>query len=548
MAQGNEANEKFRSSGDPVVDDLAKERPWEKSKPDWMKPMTSDRVKDLPKKSPTYADLERTEEFKTPDLNAASGTFNDIDVKTVEEAVTWPAESPSAPAPAPPAPRISKAIDLDDEFADYEAQVIETTGDRAVEVGFTTGAAGCGKTHFWREKIKDDPKAGVLCATTGIAGVNLGSITLNSLLGYFDSDSLNELYLQGRLTKKLAELSKQYLNIVIDEVSMMPAEQLDTLVRAADEVAGYKTVSHPIGIQLTGDFCQLPPVKGKWAFDAQCWPRFEANVTRLTKCWRQNDAKFLEAINLVRSGNGRAGAEALKATAVTWANGRDMEFRGTTIVAKNAEVDRHNFLALQKVQGQALQVTSSRWGKQRGEWKNIPDTLDVKIGAYVMILANDSPNFTYANGDCGVIEDYDATRRTFKIKLVRNGLSVYVPEIVRTFEVKTTDNTWANPATWNPREWYKEKREFKVEGRKAYGVGQVKYPPIRLAYAATVHKTQGLSLDLVQMDVRDAFFGWPSMCYVALSRARTPEGLRIVGGLDVFANRTKIAPEVLRWL
>jgi hypothetical protein len=79
-------------------------------------------------------------------------------------------------------------------------------------------------------------------------------------------------------------------------------------------------------------------------------------------------------------------------------------------------------------------------------------------------------------------------------------------------------------------------------------VGEITYFPLRLGYATTVHKSQGLTLDHVQIDCRDDFFGAPNMAYVALSRCRRPEGLRIVGTPELLAKRIRVAPEVMRWL
>jgi ATP-dependent DNA helicase PIF1 len=579
------ANHQAKSSGDPQVDELAKVRPWEKTPPEGSEggmvageaedntllDQLSDSLRLLgceppkPEAKPepgTFGALTRDgadSGFFTSAIPEQSGDFSGV-AASVERQLATETEQPLmiphgyekavAELEAPAVIAKKFVAEDDEEFADYEANEITTSGDREVECQFITGPAGTGKTFTIKQRIEEDRNYGILCATTGIAGVNLGATTINAVLGYFDTESLNELFVNGRLTRKLAELSKQYKNIIVDEISMMDGAQLDTLKRAAQDVAdNYTSVKHPIGIILTGDFCQLPPVKGKWAFDAQCWPDFEKNITRLTKYWRQTDEKFLNGINTIRSGDGRAGMEWLKQTPVQFVGGLDTKFDGTTIVAKNVQVDRVNFLSLQDVKGKDIKVMSKRWGRQRGEWKLIPDELHVKVGAYVMILANDSPHFTYANGDCGHIEEYDPTRLIFRIKLARNGNVVEVPHIVRTFE--QSDEPADLPSKfdqWPSNQWYDAKKPFKVEKRRKYGIGQVFYPPIRLAYAATVHKTQGLSLDRIQMDVRDAFFGSPSMVYVALSRARTPEGLRIIGGVDTFVGRVKTAPEVLKWL
>src|SRR5690348_7876316 len=172
---------------------------------------------------------------------------------------------------------------------------------------FLTGAAGTGKTYQVRERIANDPAEGVLCATTGIAGVNLGTVTINSLLRYFDTESLINSYVSGRLVSRLAKLAQSARNLYVDEVSMMPAEQLDTLYQAVREANQRKSVlksKNPdgLGLVLVGDLCQLPPIKARWIFEAECWPEFDRGTERLEKNWRQADEEFLTAINHLRAG------------------------------------------------------------------------------------------------------------------------------------------------------------------------------------------------------------------------------------------------------
>jgi hypothetical protein len=447
----------------------------------------------------------------------------------------------------------------------YEAQEIETKQAGPVKVEFLTGQAGTGKTWEIQRRIRvhnsdeehfgdpgDKREYAVLCASTGIAAVNLGAArTIHSTIGYKDTESLVDNYIHGSVTRKIADLSWDYQNLVLDEISMTDSLQLDTLVRAFDDAAEWKTVKRPMGLIITGDFCQLPPVEGQWAFKANCWPRFAANVTRLSKVWRQTDESFLKAINTVRAGNGHEGALYLKKTAVQWDNSNDVNFEGTTIMAKNKAVDAYNGIRLDRLAGTRIHVKSLRWGRQRTEWTKIPDVLELKIGAYVMILNNDSPAFTYVNGDCGHIVDFQGGR--FRVKLVRdNGREVLIPPLERGYEVKRLpdDMGEVHKGTYGTMltKAYAEREPFWDDYARKYVLGQVKYYPLRLAYAATVHKTQGLSLDKVQMNVTDGFFGAPAMTYVALSRARTPQGLRIVGGADLFAKRVKFDPEVEPWL
>lgn len=394
------------------------------------------------------------------------------------------------------------------------------------------GVAGTGKTFLVRQRIADDPSWGLLCATTGIAAVNLGATTLNSALGFFDTASLKDAYLSGQLVRRLHAIAQEHRNLIIDEKSMMDKLQLEVIYRAVTAVNEYSDMrGRPFGIVLVGDFAQLPPVNAQFAFMADCWPEFAARSTKLTKIWRQEQLEFLNALNAARRGDGGLAAEILSSVGVRWETSLITEFTGTTLVPKNDQVDRFNEMSLMHVRGRAFSVTSRSWGKLRGEWKGIPSTAQFKVGAYVMILNNASDGeggFAYVNGDCGIIEDWDGTE--FHVRLVRGDRLVRVPKLVRAVASKDKPEGWPDEAYRT--DGYHARLHRDAKGK--YVSGQVEYYPVRLAFASTVHKSQGLSLDKLQVDIRNNFFSHPSMMYVALSRCRTLEGLRIVGQRERF--------------
>lgn len=446
-------------------------------------------------------------------------------------------------------------------------EVIPITDPNAQEVpcAVLTGCAGTGKTYTLLKRVADDPTYGVLCSSTGISAVNLGAITINSLLGYFDTSSLRDAWLQGRLQRVLHMLAKEYRWLVLDEMSMFSGDQLTILYRGMKEANAYRDITPPgMGILLAGDFCQLPPIHERWCFESEVWDKFAANAEVLTKVWRQGDARFLHALNAVRRGDGADGAAMLTAMGAEWHTSLDNSFDGTTILPKNDQVSRYNEMPLDRLPGAKVKLTSRRWGQQRKEWGEnartkewgVPPTLELKVGAYVMILANErneEGEFEYVNGDCGhvVAIDFPEPGRGEPfvcVKLARNGVEVYVHRVTRMVEQEVQPDGFHGPTVsakegivYLPQPHYRERT-------KRYVVGQVNYFPLRLAYASTVHKSQSLTLDRVQVDFRNHFFANPAMLYVALSRCRSLEGLRLVGQPDKFVKHCKVDPKVVRWL
>ena len=423
---------------------------------------------------------------------------------------------------------------------------------------FITGPAGTGKTFRVKARAEAEPGWGALCATTGIAGVNLGTQTIHSLLKYYDTESLEDNHTSGQLQKALRKVYEANDNLVLDEVSMLPAKQLNLLFHAAEEVEQGlrfrrkkpKRKSNDRGFILTGDFLQLPPIKEAWAFESDYWPRFEKNTTRLTKFWRQTDKQFLDALCHARKGEGELAVNGLR-DSVSWASRLDFDFDGTTVLSKNVQVNRYNWQRLQALNTPWIYSSRYTWGESSGDWKLIPEKLELREGCLVMILANDSPEFTFANGDLGWVEEPPKDEGSaIPIRLCRNNKVVRVPRIYRcttSFDPPfgyTEDDVpsyHSDDGDERPTEIHYDRRQ------QRYVIGWVDFHPLRVGYASTCHKTQGLTLDTIQLDVRDGFFGLPAMAYVGLSRVRKAEGLRVVGSPEMLAKRICMSEKVQRW-
>ncbi len=482
----------------------------------------------------TAADLGR------PEVPAQT-QVGDLLIQTIQAAPTGPPNGTQPGGTRAAQAATSVATPSADPSEPTLAQVLA-----GLPFAYLQGPAGTGKTWMARQVVKTRDDA-ILCATTGIAAVNLGdATTLNSVLAYFDTQSLLEHYASGFLQHRLRMLRKSGIRtLVIDEVSMMAADQLTVLCQAFDELDQQKTYDQDLGVGyqyadgdlrmkllLVGDFAQLPPVDAPFAFESPEWSRFREATFKLSTVRRQGDPRFIQALQAVRVGKG---ADALEALQPQMVQGVDFTFTGTTIVASNQEVDRINGMRHAKLAGPEYTWKTVRSGEQQKDWlKQIPEQVDLKKGALVMILSNRPRprdevdgfvvgDLLYANGELATVVGPDP-----------HGIRVMLHRTFEEVVVVPAVKEWKEPTgKKNPR--------FTIKGA-------VSYMPLRLAYATTVHKSQGLSLDAVQVSLIHGMFHKPGMTYVALSRCRTLEGLRIVGNPKMFLGRCGVSEKVREYL
>ena len=381
---------------------------------------------------------------------------------------------------------------------------------------FLTGEAGTGKTTLLKSRCAL-PNYGMMVATTGIAAVNLGTQTLASLLKFYDTASMARHAHTGKLQRVLGGLVDTGVlgsHLCIDEASMLEAAQLDLLHAAVNYVCP------DVSIVLTGDFAQLPPVSGEFAFKAACWPEFERNITRLTENFRQEgDVQFLRACNLIRKGN-TEGVVALMVAGASFERNVDTAFGGMTLFPTNDEADRMNGMRFARLAGAPQIYVTTRKGKQAMDWTDIPDATMLKVGTRVMITANEPATLAYANGDLGTIVSLRGEE--IDVALDRHVSLVTVGKVTR--------------------------RNFDYRGHAAKYLGEITYLPVKLGYALTIHKAQGLTLGSVQVVTNHWFAGSPALMYVAISRARRARDVRIVGTPADLATKIKAHPDAERWL
>jgi ATP-dependent DNA helicase PIF1 len=383
---------------------------------------------------------------------------------------------------------------------------------------FLTGAAGSGKTYVLREYINylRGLSASVgITASTGIAATHMGGTTIHSWSGIGVRDSLNKTELAEIAGKSHVKKNLQRASVlIIDEISMLHHFQLDMVDKVAREV---KNVDLPFGglqVVFCGDFFQLPPVRqhgleSLFAYHSDAWKNINLKVCYLQEQHRQNDLEFLKVLNAVR--DAAVTEDVIEILKTRFDKEIKTEIEPTKLYSHNRNVDDENETELGKLSGKSSSYEMQSRGNRNlveALKKNClaPETLKLKVGAKVMFVKN---NFEegYVNGTLGAV--------------VKCG---YEEIQVRTISGKIID---VERGSWMIEEDGKIKAEI------------CQYP-LRLAWAITVHKSQGMSLDAAEIDLSRSFER--GMGYVALSRVRSLEGL-FLKGLNQMA--LKINEEVL---
>ncbi len=385
------------------------------------------------------------------------------------------------------------------------------------------GVAGSGKSFTIQQYVKEDPNFAIRCSTTGISAMNIGGYTINSILKYYDTNSLLAKFLDtGSSSFKnfiniLKLLARKYKYLVIDEIGMMSSTQLDLIKKGVDIANNIEGTR--LGILVTGDPAQLPPIlKGLDKapfFKANCWKEFD--IYYLTKVYRQENQEFVEVLNKVRLGKANEAALWIEEN-IGFHSKVDENFEGTTIFSKNEMVDYYNQRYLDKLTGPSKKYPRVDRGKLLGEWNCIPNHLELKVGCLVVLLRNNSES-QYVNGD--LAEVLELFSNSVLVKIKRTSKEVVINYV-------TQDN---------------------IPVGSKIPVGSVKFLPIRVAKSLSLHKTQGLTLTKLQFRLGESFLSRLSGgLYVALSRINEPSGLRLVGDRNSFINSVYIDDNYLEFL
>ena len=384
---------------------------------------------------------------------------------------------------------------------------------------FLTGEPGSGKTHTVNEYVKYLSERGIepaITASTGIAATHIGGMTIHSWSGIGIKNKLDKYDLDKIASNEwISKRINRTKILIIDEVSMLSPEMLSMVDAVCREIKQSEEAFGGLQVVLVGDFFQLPPVtrsdnevnkqsalitedQGRFAYGSSAWVKLSPVVCYLSEQYRQDDQDFLSVLSAIRSN--KFGNEHLSLIEKRKIVDNIAPANAPKLFSHNINVDRVNEEMLEKLEGKNETFNMSSQGSpaltdsiKRGCLS--PEILNLKQGASVMFTKN-SPKEGFVNGTLGEVVNFNRLTNCPIVK-TRDGDMIEV-----------------EPMDWSIEE----------NGKIKASISQT---PLRLAWAITVHKSQGMSLDEAVMDLSGVFeYG---QGYVALSRVRRFSGLYLLG-------------------
>ncbi|WP_285114822.1 DEAD/DEAH box helicase [Leifsonia sp. fls2-241-R2A-40a] len=413
-----------------------------------------------------------------------------------------------------------------------EQQAVYELIEHTREHVFVTGRAGTGKSTLLNHLSWNTEKSLVIAAPTGVAALNVGGQTIHSLLrlpiGVIADHAIDQ-------SAELRKLLNTIDTLVIDEVSMVNADLMDAIDRSLRQAR--QRAGEPFGgvqVVLFGDPYQLAPVPGDqeerayfadtyrsmWFFDARVWQETDLRIVELLQVHRQHESDFRFMLNAVR--HGQVTKEI--ADRLNEVGARPAPDDGTiTLATRNDTVNRINAHALERLPGRVLTAKAEVSGDFGGRNYPADESLELKVGAQVMFLRNDvgqGDGPRWVNGTIGTVTKIDS--------------NVYVDVDGEVHEVE--------PAIWEKFRytWSPETKKLTKDV-----VAEFTQFPLRLAWAVTIHKSQGKTYDAAIVDLGSRAFT-SGQTYVALSRITTLEGLYLTRPLR--PSDITVDPDVERFM
>lgn len=418
-------------------------------------------------------------------------------------------------------------IKLDPENRQF-FQAAEHVKNSSQNIIYLTGKAGAGKTTFLKYIRQTYSGTVVVLAPTGVAAVNAYGQTIHSFFRleftpYPPGDQRlqdPQIYQRMSYRREKIELIENMSLLIIDEVSMVRCDILDaidTILRR------YRKNQEPFGgikVLLIGDLFQLPPIaqpsdwtilgryyKSPYFFDSYVYKRAGSTYIELEKPYRQTEQEFIDILNKVRVNQlSDSDLERLNAR-----YSKSFPKGNIFLTARNLEVENYNSKEYNELQGQEYTFNAQTVGTFSDSMKPVNDQISLKVGTQVLIMKNkynkQLDEFEYYNGSIGTVTQIDNDCRWVSVKLDKGLVTVYPA-------------TWENiEFKWNPKTKESETRIL----------GKYTQIPLKLAWAITIHKSQGLTFDKVTIDLNSCFD--TGQVYVALSRCKKLGGLYLTAPL-----------------
>lgn len=375
---------------------------------------------------------------------------------------------------------------------------------------FLTGRAGTGKTTLLRRFLTEAGETSLILAPTGVAAVNAGGQTLHSFFKFpprmIEPADIRRL--------RNTRLVKAIDTMIVDEISMVRADMLDAIDRSLRLNRKSKRPFGGVRMILSGDLHQLPPVVrgeeaeileerygGAYFFNAPAFKDAEFTLLALKHVFRQADPKFLALLGALRQGRLTLPDTELLEPCVSGRSAIEASETHVVLTPNNANAFRINQARLEELTTASRIFPASVDGQFEERSYPTEADLELKVGARVMLVRND-PDGRWVNGTLASVEGFGETSVVVKIG--------------------------GKPYEIEPQAWEKYRYDLDSETGKVKRevVGTFKQVPLRLAYAVTIHKAQGLTLEKVFIDFDRGMFAH-GQAYVAFSRARNLEGLEI---------------------
>ena len=375
---------------------------------------------------------------------------------------------------------------------------------------FLTGSAGTGKTYVLNQYItylKERKVPVAVTASTGIAATHINGMTIHSWAGIGIKDSLSPAQMRTLKTKKYLEKKLEKVEVlIIDEISMLHQRQLALV----DQVLKYFKMNQlPFGgiqVVFCGDFFQLPPVgndnkpsKSKFCFMSPAWVNAAPHICYLTQQYRQTNDELNVILNEIRSGQ----ISEMRYSKLEGAIGQKIKSKvdPTKLFTHNYDVDAINQQELKKIKNKSKFFSAETKGNEKlleGLKKSVlaMEKMELKLGAKVMFVRN-IPEKGVVNGSLGEIVDFDEEESHPLVRLTDDRLVIASPE------------------------------DWKIQDETGKVLAQFNQIPLRLAWAITIHKSQGMTLDAAEIDLSNTFERGQG--YVALSRLKKLENLKLLG-------------------